>query len=156
MGITLAKGQKVSLTKTNPGLKKVVVGLGWDTNKYDGGFDFDLDASAFLTGANGKVTNDGDFIFYNNLKHASQRLKDNVNVVAIAGRQNPEAVKYASERVRNSEELKFRLNATDKDLNNENYQEEKEKTIKRNIEIKKSKSKGAERTLEKEDSSGWY
>lgn len=92
----------------------------------------------------------------NNLKHASQRLKDNVNVVAIAGRQNPEAVKYASERVRNSEELKIRLNATDKDLNNENYQEEKEKNIKRNIEIKKSKSKGAERTLEKEDSSGWY
>ncbi|MGO0823919.1 TerD family protein [Clostridioides difficile] len=71
MGITLAKGQKVSLTKSNPGLKKVIVGLGWDINKYDGGFDFDLDASAFLTGTDGKVTNDGDFIFYNNLKHAS-------------------------------------------------------------------------------------
>ena len=48
MAITLSKGQKVSLTKGNPGLKHIVVGLGWDTNKYDGGFDFDLDSAAFL------------------------------------------------------------------------------------------------------------
>ena len=48
MAISLAKGQKVDLTKTNPGLSKVVVGLGWDVNKYDGGQDFDLDASVFL------------------------------------------------------------------------------------------------------------
>lgn len=68
MAISLQKGQKVDLTKTNPGLKKVLVGLGWDTNKYDGGKDFDLDASAFLLGANGKVTSDTDFIFYNNPK----------------------------------------------------------------------------------------
>lgn len=70
MGITLAKGQKVSLTKGNPGLKNIMVGLGWDTNKYDGGFDFDLDASAFLLGSNDKVTQDTDFIFYNNPKHS--------------------------------------------------------------------------------------
>ncbi|OWA34339.1 chemical-damaging agent resistance protein C [Saccharibacillus sp. O16] len=70
MAISLQKGQKVDLTKTNPGLKKVLVGLGWDTNKYDGGKDFDLDASAFLLGANGKVTSDTDFIFYNNPKSA--------------------------------------------------------------------------------------
>ena len=47
MAITLEKGQKIDLTKTNPGLKKLHVGLGWDTNKYDGGADFDLDAAAF-------------------------------------------------------------------------------------------------------------
>lgn len=92
----------------------------------------------------------------NNLKHASQRLKDNVDVVAVAGRQNPNSVKYATERVRNSEELKVRLNATDKDLNNENYQEQKKGTIKRTIQVKKSKRKGAERTLEKEETNGWY
>lgn len=51
MGISLAKGQKIDLTKTNPGLTKVVVGLGWDVNKYDGGHDFDLDASVFLLDA---------------------------------------------------------------------------------------------------------
>ena len=48
MGISLEKGQKVDLTKTNPGLTKIIVGLGWDTNKYDGGSAFDLDAAAFL------------------------------------------------------------------------------------------------------------
>lgn len=56
MGISLAKGQKIDLTKTNPGLTKVVVGLGWDVNKYDGGHDFDLDASVFLLDAAGKQT----------------------------------------------------------------------------------------------------
>ena len=80
MCITLSKGQKVDLTKGNPGLKNILVGLGWDTNKYDGGFDFDLDTAAFLTGASGSVTNDGDFVFYNNLKHTSgavEHLGDN-------------------------------------------------------------------------------
>lgn len=66
MAVSLSKGQKVDLTKTNPGLTKVVVGLGWDTNKYDGGHDFDLDASVFLLGENGKVTTETDFVFYNN------------------------------------------------------------------------------------------
>lgn len=75
MGITLAKGQKVSLTKGNPGLKNILVGLGWDTNKYDGGYDFDLDASAFLLGSNDKVTTDTDFIFYNNPKHSSSSVE---------------------------------------------------------------------------------
>lgn len=67
MAISLVKGQKIDLTKGNPSLKKVVIGLGWDTNKYSGGFDFDLDASVFLVGANGKTNNEEDFIFYNNL-----------------------------------------------------------------------------------------
>jgi tellurium resistance protein TerD len=71
MAISLSKGQKVDLTKTNPGLTNVVVGLGWDTNKYDGGYDFDLDASVFLLGENGKVTTDTDFVFYNNPQGAN-------------------------------------------------------------------------------------
>ncbi|PKG24042.1 TerD family protein [Niallia nealsonii] len=66
MAISLSKGQKVDLTKGNPGLTKVIVGLGWDVNKYDGGQDFDLDSSIFLLGDNGKVASDGDFVFYNN------------------------------------------------------------------------------------------
>ena len=66
MAISLSKGQKVDLTKGNPGLSKVIIGLGRDVNKYDGGNDFDLDASVFLLGENGKVTTDADFVFYNN------------------------------------------------------------------------------------------
>jgi tellurium resistance protein TerD len=74
MPINLQKGQKVNLTKENPGLKKLMVGLGWDTNRYDGGADFDLDATAFLLGDSGKVLSDTDFIFYGNLEHASQSV----------------------------------------------------------------------------------
>lgn len=64
MAISLIKGQKVSLDNS---MKLALVGLGWDTNRYDGGYDFDLDASAFLLGDNGKLQRDEDFIFYNNL-----------------------------------------------------------------------------------------
>ena len=71
MAVSLKKGQKVDLTKGNPGLKHLLIGLGWDVNKYDGGGDFDLDASAFLLNKDGKVTGDSDFVFYGNLKHAS-------------------------------------------------------------------------------------
>ncbi|MGD6818567.1 TerD family protein [Metabacillus sp. 84] len=68
MTLSLSKGQRIDLTKTNPGLTKVVVGLGWDTNRYSGGNDFDLDATAFMADASGKVQNDSEFIFYNQLK----------------------------------------------------------------------------------------
>lgn len=69
--ISLSKGQKIDLTKTNPGLTKIMVGLGWDTNKYDGGHEFDLDAIAFLVNKEGKATGDGAFIFYNNKQDPS-------------------------------------------------------------------------------------
>lgn len=65
MGVNLSKGQRVNLDKT---MTMALVGLGWDINRYEGGCDFDLDASAFLLGANGKVRRDEDFIFYGNLK----------------------------------------------------------------------------------------
>lgn len=71
MPVSLQKGQKVSLTKDNPGLKKVVVGLGWDVNAFDTGGDFDLDAAAFLLNDTGKVGGSSDFVFYGNLSHPS-------------------------------------------------------------------------------------
>lgn len=74
MPVSLQKGQKVDLTKGNPGLKKIMVGLGWDVNQYDNGADFDLDASAFLLGENGKVACDEDFVFYGNLSHKSEAV----------------------------------------------------------------------------------
>ncbi len=81
MPVNLKKGQKVSLTKENPGLKRVVVGLGWDVNAFDTGGDFDLDAAAFLLTDGGKVKDSGDFVFYGNLKHTSgsvQHMGDNL------------------------------------------------------------------------------
>lgn len=64
MAINLKKGQRVALEDS---MKLAMVGLGWDTNRYDGGYDFDLDASVFLLGSNGKLLRDEDFVFYNNL-----------------------------------------------------------------------------------------
>ena len=81
MPISLKKGQKVSLSKDNPGLSHVIVGLGWDVNVFDTGGDFDLDTAAFLLGENGKVTRAEDFVFYGNLKHPSgavEHLGDNL------------------------------------------------------------------------------
>ena len=65
MAVSLSKGGNVSLTKEAPGLTEVVVGLGWDPRVTDGS-EFDLDASVFIVGENGKVLNDGSFVFYNN------------------------------------------------------------------------------------------
>lgn len=81
MPVSLQKGQKVSLTKGNPGLTKVVVGLGWDVNQFDTGGDFDLDAAAFLLADSGKTTGSQDFVFYGNLKHPSgsvEHMGDNL------------------------------------------------------------------------------
>ena len=63
MAVNLTKGQRVSIDNN---IKMALVGLGWDPNKYDGGYDFDLDASAFILGPNGKVKCDEDFVFYGN------------------------------------------------------------------------------------------
>lgn len=67
MAISLQKGGNVNLSKEAPGLKRIVVGLGWDPRSSDGAA-FDLDGSAFMLKADGKVRSDLDFIFYNNLK----------------------------------------------------------------------------------------
>lgn len=74
MAINLSKGQKVDLTKGNPGLKKIMVGLGWDVNAYDSGAAFDLDAAAFMLDDSGKCPTEKEFIFYGNLQHGSEAL----------------------------------------------------------------------------------
>ena len=81
MPVCLTKGQKVSLTKGNPGLTNVVVGLGWDVNQFDTGGSFDLDAAAFLVTDSGKISRTEDFVFYGNLSHPSgavQHMGDNL------------------------------------------------------------------------------
>ncbi len=64
--ISLQKGQRVSLDKVAANLQAVFVGLGWDVKATDTGYDFDLDACAFLLGENEKLISDKHFIFYNN------------------------------------------------------------------------------------------
>ena len=80
MSVSLTKGGNVSLTKEAPGLTNVVVGLGWDIRTTTGS-DFDLDASAIVVGADGRVLSDKHFVFFNNLTSpdgAVQHTGDNL------------------------------------------------------------------------------
>ncbi|MBQ6112569.1 MAG: TerD family protein, partial [Synergistaceae bacterium] len=97
--ISLFKGQKVDLTKGNPGLSKIIVGLGWDVNKYDGGSAFDLDTAAFMLGTNGKVRADSDFVFYNNLKHSSGAVQHMGDNLTGAGEGDDEQIKVELSKV---------------------------------------------------------
>jgi tellurium resistance protein TerD len=67
VSVSLTKGGNVSLSKMAPALTAVSVGLGWDVRTTTG-TDFDLDASALLCNAGGKVVDDQHFVFFNNLK----------------------------------------------------------------------------------------
>ena len=91
MAITLSKGGRLSLSKEAPDLKKVHVGLGWDPRATDGA-DFDLDASAFLLGADGKVRSDTDFIFYNQLRSADGSVEHTGDNLTGAGEGDDEVL----------------------------------------------------------------
>lgn len=67
MSVSIHKGERINLSKAAPGLKQVGIGLGWDVNATDTGTAFDLDASVFMIGENGKIPADEYFVFYNNL-----------------------------------------------------------------------------------------
>jgi len=99
MVVSLAKGQKVDLTKTNPGLSKLSIGLGWDTNKYDGGNDFDLDSSVFLLDATGKVTGPQDFVFYNQTTGGNGSVVHSGDNLTGDGDGDDEQVKIALKEV---------------------------------------------------------
>jgi tellurium resistance protein TerD len=99
MPINLSKGQKVDLTKGNAGLDQIMAGLGWDTNKYDGGHEFDLDVSVFMTGESGKVAGDTDFIFYNNPQDAAGSVVYSGDNRTGEGEGDDESVKITLSKV---------------------------------------------------------
>lgn len=92
MALTLQKGGNLSLTKTDPSLTKIMVGLGWDPRATDG-TEFDLDASAFLLAANGKVRGDADFIFYNQLTSRDGSIQHTGDNRTGVGEGDDEAIK---------------------------------------------------------------
>lgn len=99
MAINLNKGQRIDLTKTHSGLDKIIVGVGWDTNKYSGGDDFDLDASAFILNDSDKARKDEDFIFYNNLKGADGSVEHTGDNLTGEGEGDDEQIKVALSKV---------------------------------------------------------
>lgn len=122
MPISLQKGQKVDLTKTNPGLKKILVGLGWDTNKYDGGHAFDLDSAAFLLGESGKVASDNDFIFYNNLKGGNGSIVHQGDNLTGVGEGDDEQIKIDLSAVPPSiHKVDFTVTIHDADTRGQNF-----------------------------------
>jgi len=92
MSVSLSKGGNVSLSKEEPGLTRILIGLGWDTRTTDG-TDFDLDASAFLLAAGDKVRGDADFIFYNNLRSTDGSVEHTGDNRTGEGDGDDEAVK---------------------------------------------------------------
>jgi tellurium resistance protein TerD len=122
MAVSLSKGQKVDLTKANPGLTKVVVGLGWDTNKYDGGNDFDLDTSVFLLGGNGKVSNEADFVFYNNPKGGNGSVEHTGDNRTGDGDGDDEQIKINLSSVpAGTERIAFTITIHEADTRNQNF-----------------------------------
>ena len=99
MPINLSKGQKVDLTKSNPGVKTFLVGLGWDVNAFDSGTAFDLDACAFLAGEDGKCPTEKEFVFYGNLKHASGGVEHMGDNLTGAGEGDDEQIKIDIEKI---------------------------------------------------------
>ncbi len=99
MSINLVKGQKIDLTKHDPGLTKVLIGLGWDVNSSGKGYDYDLDASAFLLGAGGRVLSNNDIVFFNNLEHISGSVMSMGDNRTGAGEGDDEQIKVDLSKV---------------------------------------------------------
>jgi tellurium resistance protein TerD len=92
MSVSLSKGGNVSLSKEAPGLRAVLVGLGWDVRTTTGA-DFDLDASALILGSNGKILSDSHFIFFNNLKSPDGSVEHTGDNLTGEGEGDDEVIK---------------------------------------------------------------
>jgi tellurium resistance protein TerD len=121
MSVTLSKGQKVELTKGNAGLEKLTIGLGWDTNKFDGA-KFDLDASVVLLGADGKVTSDKDLVFFGNLAHESGSVTHSGDNLTGDGDGDDEQVEIDLSKVpANIEKISFIVGIYDAEARKQNF-----------------------------------
>ena len=122
MPINLSKGQKVDLTKGNPGLNNIMIGLGWDVNAFDSGAAFDLDASAFMMGANGKCTTEKEFVFYGNLTHPSESVKHMGDNLTGEGDGDDEQIQIDLSKVpAGIEKIAFAVTIYDADARRQNF-----------------------------------
>ena len=122
MPINLSKGQKVDLTKGNPGLKNIMVGLGWDVNQFDTGGDFDLDAAAFMLAGTGKVSRTEDFVFYGNLSHPSGSVVHQGDNLTGVGDGDDEQIKIDLSKVPdNIEKIAFTVTIYEAEQRRQNF-----------------------------------
>ncbi len=121
MAIQLSKGGRINLSKSEPGLQKVGVGLGWDTNQYAGA-QFDLDASVFLISENGKIPNENYFIFYNNLTSPNRSVEHKGDNRTGAGDGDDETVYISLDSVENNvKEILFVATIHDGEIRKQNF-----------------------------------
>jgi tellurium resistance protein TerD len=121
VAISLSKGGRISLSKEAPDLKMVHVGLGWDPRVTDG-TDFDLDASAFMLGANGKVRSDTDFIFYNQLRSSCGSVEHTGDNRTGAGEGDDEVVMVDLTKVPTDvEKIAFTVTIHEADQRRQNF-----------------------------------
>lgn len=122
MPINLSKGQKVDLTKGNPGLKNIMVGLGWDVNAFDSGAAFDLDAAAFLLDDTGKCPTEKEFVFYGNLTHISESVKHMGDNLTGEGDGDDEQIQIDLARIpANVTKVAFTVTIYDADARRQNF-----------------------------------
>ena len=122
MPINLSKGQKVDLTKGNPSLKNIMVGLGWDVNQFDSGADFDLDAAAFMLGSNGKCPTEKEFIFYGNLEHTSGGVKHMGDNLTGEGEGDDEQIQVDLSKIpANVEKIAFTVTIYEAEQRRQNF-----------------------------------
>src|SRR4051794_22650433 len=98
MSVSLSKGGNVSLTKEAPGLTAALVGLGWE-ERTTAGAAFDLDASALLVSARGKVLSDQHFVFFNNLRSPDGSVEHTGDNLTGEGEGDDESIKVDLGRV---------------------------------------------------------
>jgi len=121
MAISLSKGGNVNLSKTAPGLSNVLVGLGWDARATDGA-GFDLDGSAFLLNASGKVRSDADFIFYNNKRSPCGSVEHTGDNTTGAGDGDDESLKVALDKVpADVQRISFSVTIHDAEARRQNF-----------------------------------
>ena len=121
MAISLQKGGNVNLSKEAPGLKKLTVGLGWDPRATDGA-EFDLDGSAYLLNAAGKVRSDADFIFYNNLKSADGSIVHTGDNRSGSGDGDDESINLDLDRIpADIDKVVFAVTIHDADNRKQNF-----------------------------------
>jgi len=121
VAVSLTKGGNVSLTKQAPGLTEIRVGLGWNARVTDGS-GFDLDASAFILGSNGKVRSDSDFIFFNNLSSSDGSVVHKGDNITGEGDGDDEVITVALDRLgADVERIAFTVTIHEADARRQNF-----------------------------------
>ena len=119
--ISLGKDAGLDLSK-NDGLSKISVMLGWDTESYQGDFDFDLDAEAFLLNSNGRVRNVQDLVFYKNLNHVSGAVEHQGDNSVLKGGADGEVIKVDLAKIpANIQKIVFTVTIDDAEFREQNF-----------------------------------